>query len=71
MVQSIEVGQRETEGLDVEYVIPIGKYSSQSTRVRGFQELFEYGLKAPKPMFILGHKAFEEWQKSGLTDRCR
>jgi len=54
-----------------EFVVPVLEYQSESTRIKGFQELFEFGLRAPEPMFVLGDKAFRYWLREGMDDRLR
>ncbi len=47
------------------FVVPIEAYQSPASRIRGFQELFELGLRAPTPMFILGDNAFRSYFAKG------
>lgn len=47
------------------FIVPIETYESPASRIRGFKELFEYGLNAPSPMLVLGHNAFDEYLING------
>ena len=50
------------------YVVPIGEYDSPSSRIRGFKEIEEFGLKSPTPMMALTHDAFMRYLTfDGLT----
>lgn len=56
---------KEGEPLHYQHIFRVAEYESEASRVQGFQELFRYGLKAPTPMFILGHSAFEAYCAAG------
>jgi len=47
------------------------EYESPASRVRGFQELFRYDLRAPEPMLILGDSAFRHWLDREMDERLR
>lgn len=47
------------------YIVPIEEYTSPASRIRGFQELFTYGLQAPTPMLVVGNEAFKEYVEHG------
>lgn len=47
------------------FIVPIGEYASPASRIRGFQELFTYGLQAPTPMLVVGNEAFKEYVEHG------
>lgn len=47
------------------FLVPIQEYESPASRIKGFQELFTYGLRAPEPMFVVGHQAFLRYQAFG------
>lgn len=50
------------------FVVPISEYDSPSSRIRGFQEIEELGLKGPTPMMALTHDAFVRYLAfEGLT----
>jgi hypothetical protein len=51
----------EATGPQRSFVTPISEYESPATRIRGFKELFEFGLTAPTPMYVLGSDAFTHW----------
>lgn len=57
---------QETEGRQrSQFLIPIREYESPASRIRGFQALFNYGLRAPEPMLVVGHQAFQRYEASG------
>lgn len=47
------------------FVVPITEYQSPASRIQGFKELFEYELKVPSPMVVLGDNAFRSYLASG------
>ncbi|MBU1326507.1 PEP/pyruvate-binding domain-containing protein [Patescibacteria group bacterium] len=47
------------------FIFPIEGYVSRASRITGFRQLLEYGLKAPNPMLVLGHDAFVQWREEG------
>lgn len=50
------------------FVVPISEYDSPSSRIRGFQEIDEFGLCGPTPMMVLTHDAFVHYLAfDGLT----
>lgn len=50
------------------FLVPIQEYESQSSRIKGFQELFTNRLRAPEPLLVLGHQGFLHYQAfAGLT----
>lgn len=53
------------------FVFDVADYESPSSKFQGYRELLEFGLRAPSPMLILGHEAFEEFQEHGLTPELR
>lgn len=54
------------------FVIPVTQYDSPASRIQGFKELFSFGLKAPSPMMVLRHAAFESYRDTaGLTPQIR
>lgn len=56
--------EQETQ-LSPLYIVPIEEYTSPASRIRGFQELFTYGLQAPTPMLVIGNSAFKEYVEYG------
>lgn len=54
------------------FIVPIEEYTSPASRIRGFQELFTFGLQAPTPMVVVGHDAFVEYVAHGaITSSLR
>lgn len=64
---------KEGEPVHCQHIFPVVEYESQASRIEGFQELFRYGLRAPTPMFILGHGAFTAYCEAGyqLPDQLK
>jgi len=59
--------ERETGDMTKKFIFDISEYESPSSRIKGFQAIEELGLNRPRPMLVLGHNAFEEYKRVGLT----
>lgn len=51
------------------FVVPIAEYQSPASRIRGFQELFEFDLHTPTPILVLGDTAFRSYVAKGELQR--
>jgi len=59
--------EREAGDMTKKFIFDISEYESPSSRIEGFQTIEELGLNRPRPMLVLGHNAFEEYKRDGLT----